>query len=173
MTALLVQEEPSSVFDCPDADEVVESEILFACGKDRWFHPTLVARPCMHQADTQDESLRAVARCMETVRQTFDRLPTKEDQVVVLYDLGGAGYQNFDTTFTQEFIQQLLQEFPDRLRKVLVINAHWTLSAVWFTIKQFLHSDTEEKVIFCGSSYQETLLEYVDADHAYLAYLQR
>lgn len=156
-----------------DVDGVIEGETLLTCGSDRWSHPTLVARPCMHQTHSQEESLQAVERCMDTVRRAFDQLPNKEDQILVLYDLGGAGYQNFDVTFTREFIQGLVQEFPDRLRSVLVINAHWSISTAWYTIKQFLHPHTEQKVIFCGSSYKATLLEYIDADHPYLAYLQK
>lgn len=165
--------ESPSAHDFIEADKVVEGETLFTCGTDRWFRPTLVARPCMHPTCTREESLQAVGRCMETVRHAFDRLPNRGDQILVLYDLGGAGYRNFDITFTRELIQGLLQEFPDRLQRVLVINAHWTVSTAWLTVKRLLHPDTQEKVVFCGSSYQATLLDYIDADHPYLAYLQR
>jgi len=155
-----------------DADVVPEGTVLFACGSDRRFRPTLIARPCMHQSSSEEESLQAVKGCMDTVRQTFERLPSGEEQILVLYDLGGAGYSNFDMTFTRQFIQGLVNEFPDRLEAVFVINGHWTISAAWSTIRAFLHPETREKVVFYGSDYRAKLLDHIGAEHPYLHYLQ-
>jgi len=155
-----------------EADAVPEGQVLFACGSDRRLRPTLIARPCMHQASSEEESLKAVKGCMDTVRQTFDRLPSGEEQIVVLYDLGGAGYSNFDMTFTRQMMEGLLNEFPDRLEAVFVINGHWTISAAWSTIRAFLHPDTREKIVFYGSDYRAKLLDHIGAEHPYLEYLQ-
>lgn len=149
-------------------EDVVQNETLFACGKDRWLCPTLVARPCMHRARTQEDSLSAVHKCMETVHQTLDRLPGGENRVLVLYDLGGAGYKNFDMVFTRELIQGLVDTFPDRLGKVLVFNGHWSLRAAWSTVSRLLHPETRQRVIFCDSN---SLLDYVERDHPYVQHL--
>jgi len=149
-------------------EEEVQSKTFFSCGRDLWLRPTLVARPCMHQIGTREDSLQAVQGCMETMQQTVDRLPTGEDQILVLYDLGGAKYRNFDMLFTRELIQGLLNTFPDRLQKVLVFNGHWSLRAAWSTISRLLHPETRQKVVFCNP---DLLLDYVDARHPYLQYL--
>lgn len=151
-------------------EDVMQNETLFATGKDRWMRPTLVARPCMHQIGTREDSLKAVEGCMETVRQTLERLPSGENQVLVLYDLGGAGYSNLDMVFTRELLQGLVQTFPDALSKVLVFNGHWSLRAAWSTVSRLLHPETREKVIFCNP---DILSDYVDSKHPYLQYLKQ
>jgi len=149
-------------------EEEVQSKTFFACGKDHWLRPTLVARPCMHQIGSREDSLQAVQGCMETVQQTVDRLPSGEIQILVLYDLGGAKYGNFDMLFTRQLIQGLVDTFPDRLQKVLVVNGHWSLRAAWSTVSRLLHPETRQKVVFCNP---DLLLDYVDARHPYLQYL--
>lgn len=149
-------------------NDVVRNETLFVCGKDRRFRPTLIARPCMHRARTREASLVAVQECMETVRETFDNMPPEKDQFLVLYDLGGAGYENFDLVFARALVPVLVDTYPDRLRHVLVFNGPWGLRAAWSTISRLLHPETRQKVIFCDST---SLLQYVDDDHPYLQYL--
>jgi len=141
---------PEAIEPPAECEDVMQNETLFATGKDRWMRPTLVARPCMHQIGTREDSLKAVEGCMETVRQTLERLPSGENQVLVLYDLGGAGYSNLDMVFTRELLQGLVQKFPDALSKVLVFNGHWSLRAAWSTVSRLLHPETREKVIFCS-----------------------
>jgi len=161
---------PEAIEPLAECEDVMQNETLFATGKDRWMRPTLVARPCMHQIGTREDSLKAVEGCMETVRQTLERLPSGENQILVLYDLGGAGYSNLDMVFTRELLQGLVQKFPDALSKVLVFNGHWSLRAAWSTVSRLLHPETREKVIFCNP---DVLSEYVDSKHPYLQYLKQ
>lgn len=162
---------PVSCFSQPKPLDV-ESSVLSVCGEDRWGRPTLVARPCMHHASTTAESLAAVCSCMETVRRSLERLPGRESQILVLYDLAGAKASNLDMVFSRELVGRLCQEFPDSLGHVLVINGHWTISAAWRSIRMLLHPETRDKVVFCGHNYLDKLLAYIHPDHPYLRHLQ-
>jgi hypothetical protein len=150
----------------------VEERTLSVCGKDRRGRPTLVARPSFHVAQTKQESIEAVADCMEIVRNSINMLPPGESQVLVLYDLGGAGYRNLDMTFSRKLLDSLVQEFPYTLDKVLVINGHWSMAAAWRAVQVLLHPETQRRVAFYGKDYRERLLDFLDANHPYLRYLK-
>jgi len=141
---------------------------LFVSGEDRLGRPTLVARPSAHRAKTKEESLRAVEDCMVVVRESMEQLPKGQEQILVLYDLAGAGYGNLDFTFAKALLDGLVHEFPDCLEKVLVVNGHWSLTGAWNAIRRLLHPETRAKVTFYGAGNTDKLLEYFDADHPQL-----
>mmetsp|Transcript_119848 Transcript_119848/g.187989 ORF Transcript_119848/g.187989 Transcript_119848/m.187989 type:complete len:159 (+) Transcript_119848:80-556(+) len=147
------------------ANDAAEPQTLCAMGQDLQGRPTLVARPSVHVAHTEEDSLRAVSQCMEVVRNTFQQLPDKETKLLVLYDLHGAGMKNFDITFTKHLIAGLSASYPNRLEKVVVFNNHWSFNIMWRAISMFLHPETLQKVTFHGRDYRDKLLAYVDASH--------
>jgi hypothetical protein len=127
----------------------------------------------MHHASTEAESLRAAAECMDVVREALKQMPADEKQVLVLYDLDDAGYNNLDLTFAQALINGLEQEFPGALEKVHVFNGHWTIKTAWSAIELLLSAQAVERVTFHSDDYQDKLLKYVPADHPYLRYLKK
>lgn len=149
-----------------------QQDILFHCGEDRLGRPTLVACPAVHEATTEEESLRAVEQCMTVVRQTLKEMPSGQSRLIVLYDLGGASSKNMDLVFSRELINRLECTFPGRMERVLVFNSHWSVSYAWNAVSMLLAAETAEKVLFCDSDYRPQLLEYVDANHPYLKRLE-
>lgn len=145
---------------------------LFICGQDRDHRPTLVARPSRHVIpDTTEESIEAAWRCIRTVGNCLDQMKSGQGQMTVIFDLGGAGPRNLDLTFSRELAKGMIEQFPDRLARVLIINVHWTTSLAWAAVRGFMHPDTCEKIIFCGSDFRSTLLQYVDEEHPYLQHV--
>lgn len=150
----------------------VRQPCLFACGEDKRGRPTLVARPAMHHASTEEESLEAVSICMDEVRRALKQLPHGERQILVLYDLDGATFNNLDLSFSKELISRLDTEFADTLEKCLVFNNHWTLNYAWSAVSILLADSTQAKVSFLGDDYRKELLTYIDEKHPYLQTLK-
>jgi len=171
-----IVEEAASATDIGDVSlqpqQACTDQVLFSCGQDIRNRPTLVARPCMHKPKNEQESLQAVESCMDTVRRAFDGLPKGEDQILVLYDMHGAGYGNFDLTFARTIIPRLISEYSDLLDKALVINGHWSVGTAWSILQRFLPPETRDKVVFCGKNCQSELQAHLSADHTYLEQLR-
>lgn len=149
----------------------VGQRTLLCLGEDRRGRPTLVARPCMHLAATEAESLQAVRECIAVALEAKRRLPAGEHQLLILYDVAGVGWENADITFTKALINDLKLEFKDNLDKVLVFNHNWMVNCFWKIIRKLLPSYVEEQVVFCSQDY-DILLDYVDADHPFLSHLK-
>jgi len=150
----------------------VGQSTLFALGEDRRGRPTLVARPCMHLAATEAESLHAVKECIAVLQDAKKRLPAGEHQLLILYDLAGAGLENLDITFAKALIKDLQVEFNDNLDAVLVFNHNWMMNCAWNTIRKLLPPWVVQQVVFCSNDSHDKLLDYVDADHPFLAHLK-
>lgn len=52
--------------------------------------------------------------------------------------------------------------YPERLRRVFVINQPWTLSLLWTVVEPLLDPNTRKKVTFIKK--QDVLLNYFDKD---------
>lgn len=150
----------------------ITEETLTVCGTDRRGRPLLIARPFLHVATTEEESLQAVEKCLGTVRESLRGLPVAQHNALfVLYDLSGASYKNFDMTFSRGLLDGLNREFADRLGQVLVVNGHWSVRAAWHAIRVLLHPETRRKVVFVGADLDQ-LEELIDADHPYMKRLR-
>jgi len=145
---------------------------LCVLGEDRRGRPTLVARPCMHFATTEAESLHAVKECIAVVRDAKRRLPAGEHQLLILYDLAGAGWDNMDITFAKALIEDLKEECKGNLDTVLIFNSNWMMNCAWNTIRRLLPPKVVQKVVFCGKDSYSKLLEHVDANHPFLSHLK-
>lgn len=55
-----------------------------------------------------------------------------------------------------------LAYFPERLHRMVIINAPWYFPALYNLFKPFIDPRTREKIIIMGADYASTLLEYID-----------
>lgn len=148
----------------------VADKPLIVCGTDRRGRPVLIARPSLHVAATEDESLQAAEECMKTVQQSVQCLPDGEEQLLAVFDLKGTGFEHLDMTFSQSLLGALNRELPNRLEKVAVVNGHWSVHAAWCALKVFLDETTQRKIHF----YDELsdLEQMIDSDHPYMKRLR-
>mmetsp|Transcript_94376 Transcript_94376/g.177649 ORF Transcript_94376/g.177649 Transcript_94376/m.177649 type:complete len:196 (+) Transcript_94376:90-677(+) len=151
---------PNAVVDKP----------LIVCGTDRRGRPVLIARPSLHVAATEDESMRAVEECMKTVRFALQWLPDGEQRLLAVFDLKETGCEHLDMTFSQTMVETLNRELPNRLDTVAVVNGHWSVHAAWSAIQFFLDADTQERIHFYDELNE--LEQYIDGDHPYMKRLR-
>lgn len=92
----------------------------------------------------------------------------KIDRQISIIDVSGLGMGamlNSDTRKMTNMGVKIAQEnYPETLKKVIVINAPMSFSIIWTFIKTFMNKRTVEKFEILGSKYKKVLLEYVDAD---------
>ena len=55
--------------------------------------------------------------------------------------------------------------YPETMGHTFLINAPMIFMAAWAIIKGFLDEKTRSKIKILGSSYMDTILEYVDIDN--------
>jgi len=156
--------------DFSPSDELGQEGPVFVCGYDKWGQPTLVARPCVHQTTSDEHSIQAVRRCVYTMQRCVERMPPGREQIVLIYDVEGISWSNFDTTFSRELVATLGERFPERLKCLIVINNGWLTQCIWAIISQLIDPVTKQKIRFCGSDFRDELLEVLPEDHPYLCY---
>lgn len=55
--------------------------------------------------------------------------------------------------------------YPERLHKMLMINAPWYFSAIWALVSFCVDPVTAEKIVIVGSDYEGVLREYIDEEN--------
>eukprot|EP00747_Dinoflagellata_sp_TGD_P092748 gnl/TRDRNA2_/TRDRNA2_165512_c0_seq2.p1 gnl/TRDRNA2_/TRDRNA2_165512_c0~~gnl/TRDRNA2_/TRDRNA2_165512_c0_seq2.p1 ORF type:complete len:312 (+),score=46.21 gnl/TRDRNA2_/TRDRNA2_165512_c0_seq2:73-1008(+) len=152
-------------------DELDETGPLFVCGQDRCGRPTLIFRPCMLLSESQEDSLQMAQRCIFTVQRCIERMPCDVTQHTVLVDAIGLSQRNFDYPFAQEVITVLANHFPGRLKRIVVINIHWSMAVIWHAFSTFVKQETKAKICFHTTHFQDELLHVFGDDHPYCKYL--
>eukprot|EP00931_Biecheleriopsis_adriatica_P038136 TRINITY_DN21872_c0_g1_i1.p1 TRINITY_DN21872_c0_g1~~TRINITY_DN21872_c0_g1_i1.p1 ORF type:complete len:391 (-),score=81.97 TRINITY_DN21872_c0_g1_i1:31-1203(-) len=153
-----------------EADEFDENGVVFVCGQDRFGQPTLVARPCVHKSNSYEESTLTVRRCVYTMQRCVERLSPGLEQISLIYDCHGAQTWNMDYTFSVELMHVFARQFPERMGRVVVINAGVLITMLWSTVSALMDPVTREKICFCNTGFEEELLKFVTEDHPYLRY---
>ena len=54
--------------------------------------------------------------------------------------------------------------YPERLKKLVIVNAPWIFGAIWLIVKHFIDPVTREKIQIYNYPETERLLEWIDAD---------
>lgn len=58
-----------------------------------------------------------------------------------------------------------LDNYPESLGHLFIVNPPWTFKAAWKIIHPWLHENTRQKIQFLGSNYKEEILKVVDAEN--------
>lgn len=154
-----------------EEDELDETGVMYVCGEDERGSPTIVARPCVHNAKSKQESILMARRCVYTVQRCIERMPPGHERITIVYDAKDAGVRHLDLAFCKELIPVLTHQFPGRLARILVINGHWSIHSCWSVIAPLLHPDTRSRVIFCQKGAPEALS--IISGHPYLLHALR
>ena len=57
-----------------------------------------------------------------------------------------------------------MDNYPEIVGKLLIINAPMVFTGIWAFIKGFLDERLKNKITLLGKNYMPTLLEYIDLD---------
>lgn len=89
------------------------------------------------------------------------------DKFVVVYDLNGLSYspdvQGFNAFHSFMTIDQNF--YPERLHRLVMINAPWFFSYIWAIIKPWIDPNTVKKVCILGTHFLPQLRELISDDH--------
>uniref|UniRef100_A0A914LZV7 CRAL-TRIO domain-containing protein n=1 Tax=Meloidogyne incognita TaxID=6306 RepID=A0A914LZV7_MELIC len=88
----------------------------------------------------------------------------------VIIDLEGFNSDHLTTIGLKVYaalLKELQDLFPDMLRQIYVINAHYLVKTAYAIIKPVLSEQSREKVIFLDSSYHEQLAEGVGRENLF------
>ena len=81
---------------------------------------------------------------------------------VWLLDYAGFGYQNMGMSTAKEPLQILQAHYPERLHKVVMLNAPWIFGGFFMMLKPFVDAKTYAKAAFVRGTPDEVKLQLVD-----------
>jgi len=86
---------------------------------------------------------------------------TKGDKITIIFDCQSAGLKNFELEAVQFIIKVLIHYYPNLVRRIIVLEMHWTMDYVWKLVKSLLPGPAQEMVKFCIKA---NITEYVDVE---------
>lgn len=90
--------------------------------------------------------------------------PGKIENWVTIIDLKGIGLTQVPKKMLKAIIQPMQSYFKGRLFRMYIINAHWTLQAIWKIAKKMIDPLTLLKFKVLGETISKELHELIDAD---------
>jgi hypothetical protein len=88
----------------------------------------------------------------------------------VIIDLEGFNSDHLTTSGLKVYsalLKELQDLFPDMLRQVYVINAHYLVKTAYAIIKQVLSEQSREKIVFLDSAYHEELAKVIGRENLF------
>ncbi|XP_052767071.1 motile sperm domain-containing protein 2-like isoform X2 [Mya arenaria] len=110
------------------------------------------------------------AQMLPMIKQFFGYLMEQQSiknpgqQIVLLFDMAGAGLSNLDMELIKFIINCFKMYFPDLLAYMLIFEMPWLFSAAWKLIKQMLHAEAVKRIKFVT---KVDVLEYIDKDELF------
>ena len=101
-------------------------------------------------------------------QQCFRVGPPYTTKVVAIFDYSKFTRKNSDLELAKVMISVMNKYYPERLRRVFVINQPWTLSLLWSVVEPLLDPDTRKKITFVKK--QEELGKSFAEDHLLTEY---
>uniref|UniRef100_A0A8C1BQ87 SEC14-like lipid binding 8 n=1 Tax=Cyprinus carpio carpio TaxID=630221 RepID=A0A8C1BQ87_CYPCA len=147
------------------------------CGHDREGSPVwydvigpLDPKGMTHSASKQD-LIKSKVRDCEILQKECDlqseRLGRNIESIVMVYDCDGLGMKHLYKPAIEtygEILTMFEENYPERLKRLLVIKAPKLFPVAYNLVKHFLSEDTRRKVIVLGSNWQEVLQKYIDPE---------
>uniref|UniRef100_A0A671LYA6 SEC14-like protein 2 n=1 Tax=Sinocyclocheilus anshuiensis TaxID=1608454 RepID=A0A671LYA6_9TELE len=158
--------------------EVIECYVAGGmCGYDREGSPIwydiigpLDPKGLLLSASKQD-CLRTKVRDAELLRQECEKQSKKLgkyiESVTIIYDCEGLGMKHLWKPAVEmygEILTMFEENYPENLKKVLLIKAPKLFPIAYNLVKHFLREETRQKIAVLGSNWKEVLRNYVDAD---------
>ncbi|GAX78171.1 hypothetical protein CEUSTIGMA_g5613.t1 [Chlamydomonas eustigma] len=139
------QETRPDRLDCPACLTDPQSHYFHLCGFDQSGRPVLYSNFLL-------VGNRSVPKLVEHMIQMFELtiqfMPAGVEQWVWLNDFVGFGIMDCNPSLGLSFIELLASHYPERLGKLLVLDAPALMTPVWSMIKPFVDPVTHKKIKF-------------------------
>uniref|UniRef100_A0A8C5ZLC3 SEC14 like lipid binding 3 n=1 Tax=Marmota marmota marmota TaxID=9994 RepID=A0A8C5ZLC3_MARMA len=120
---------------------------------------------------TKQDLLKTKMRDCERILHECDlqteRLGKKIETIVMIFDCEGLGLKHFWKPLVevyQEFFGLLEENYPERLKFMLIVKATKLFPVGYNLMKPFLSEDTRRKIIVLGNSWKEGLLKLISPE---------
>ncbi|XP_009303977.1 SEC14-like protein 2 [Danio rerio] len=173
-----------TIIDDWSPPEVLERYVAGGmCGYDRegspiWFDiiGPLDPKGLLLSASKQD-CLRTKIRDAELLRRECEKQSKKLgkhiESITIIYDCEGLGMKHLWKPAVEmygEILTMYEENYPESLKKVLLIKAPKLFPIAYNLVKHFLREETRQKIAVLGSNWKDVLKNYVDADQIPAAY---
>ncbi|KAL1537464.1 phosphatidylinositol transfer protein 3-like [Salvia divinorum] len=135
---------------------------LFMQGYDRAGRPIVVLFSARHKpaSTTVEEFKRFNIYGLEKI---CARMPSGHEKFTSISDMQGWGYVNSDIRGYLAALSILQDYYPERLGKLLIINAPYIFITAWKIVYPFIDENTKKKIVFVeDKKLRATLLEDID-----------
>lgn len=161
---------PSEYGEAPKKKPASYSSYLPGSG---YFSGSTDTKEPVEKDEAVDEYVRYVAYMCELMIGKMRDLPVPQ-QFVILFDLEGFSSDMVLSKRSRMMISRLVYvaqaQYPERLRKVYLINAPYGFSTAWKLIKSILDEKTASKIKFVSGDLSEAMSEDVDKGTLSVAY---
>lgn len=89
-------------------------------------------------------------------------LKTNGHGMAIVFDCKGAGLSNLDMDMIWFLVQSLLNYYPHGMAYILVYELPWVLQSAWTVVKNWLPTETREKIKFAN---KDEILQYFDKEN--------
>ncbi|KAJ8339520.1 hypothetical protein SKAU_G00363060 [Synaphobranchus kaupii] len=117
--------------------------------------------------------LRKTEMMQRECRLQSQKLGKIVESVTLIYDCEGLGLKHLWKPFVDafgEFLTMFEENYPEVLKRLLIIKAPKLFPVAYNLIKHFLCEDTRRKIIILGADWQEGLRKYIDPEQLPVAY---
>ncbi|QCD84948.1 phosphatidylinositol transfer protein 3-like [Vigna unguiculata] len=137
-------------------------EKVFMQGHDKIGRPiaVVVGRKHFQNKDGGDEFKRFVVYVFDKICAS---IPPGQEKFVAIAELKGWGYSNSDVRGYLGALTVLQDYYPERLGKLIIVNAPYIFMKVWQLIYPFIDNKTKKKIVFVDKNkVKSALLEDID-----------
>lgn len=154
---------PKGFVSASEVGNEIAQNKMFMQGTDKKGQPIAVVfgeRHFMHKGGTEEFKRFLVFSLDRLCSRIPDHGPEK---FTIIGDLKGYGYRNSDVRGYLAALSILQDYYPERLGKVIVINAPYIFMTLWKIIYPFIDKNTRNKIVFVDNKRMKaTLLEDID-----------
>ncbi|KAL2342829.1 hypothetical protein Fmac_004114 [Flemingia macrophylla] len=153
---------PNGSISISDVPNDIAQDKVFAQGHDKIGRPIIIifGRKHFQNKNGLDEFKRFVVYVLDKVCAS---MPPGQEKFVCIAELKGWGYSNSDVRGYISALTILQDYYPERLGKLLILNAPYIFMKVWQIVYPFIDNKTKKKIVFVEKNkVKSTLLEDID-----------
>ena len=143
--------------------KLLDLGLFYPHGRDRCLRPILIFRPKV-TIDNVVVLEDAIETTHFVVQYVINHMMCegKVENFVMIIDSENLSFTQLPKMWIIAFIKTFNHYYYQRNTGIVILNAHWTVSALYAIAKPFLSSTTKEKIIFTSNSSWDELTKKID-----------